>query len=52
MDESLIGCQNEGSIDDCKTREYNDVLMSQCNCLPFNMGHSDQVGSFHNVPRA
>ena len=30
LDESVIGCQNEGSIDDCETRKYVDVLLSQC----------------------
>ena len=42
LDKSDIGCQNEGSIDECKTREYIDALMSQCKCLPFSIRHSNE----------
>ena len=43
LEESVIGCQNEGSISDCETRKYVDVLMSQCKCLPFSIRQSDEV---------
>ena len=42
LDESVIGCQNEESIDECKYREYIDALMSQCKCLPFSIRHSNE----------
>ena len=42
LDKSVIGCQNEGSIDECKTREYIDALMSQCKCLPFSIRLSEE----------
>ena len=44
LDQSVIDCQNEGSIDDCKTKEYIDALMTQCKCLPFTIRDSDEVG--------
>ena len=42
LDKSDIGCQNEGSIDDCKTNKYIDALMSQCQCLPLSIRHSNE----------
>ena len=49
LEESVIGCQNEGSISDCETREYVDVLMSQCKCLPFSIRQSDEVKSLLSI---
>lgn len=52
LEESVIGCQNEGSINDCQTREYVDVLMSQCNCLPFSIRQSDEVETLFSCPKS
>ena len=49
LEESVIGCQNEGSISDCETREYVDVLMSQCKCLPFSIRQSDEVKTLLSI---
>ena len=43
LDKHVIGCQNEVYIDDCKTKEYIDALMTHCNCLPFTIRDSDMV---------
>ena len=49
LEESVIGCQNEGSIDDCETRKYVDVLLSQCKCLPFSIRQSDEVKTLLSI---
>ena len=35
LDRDTIGCQNDESINDCKTGEYVDSLMRLCKCLPY-----------------
>ena len=35
LDRATIGCQNTKSIQDCKTKEYIDSLINQCECLPY-----------------
>ena len=43
LDRSTIGCQNDESIDDCKTKEYIDSLIKQCKCLPYSMIDVEKV---------
>ena len=43
LDRETIGCQNEESLDNCKTRHYQDALINQCGCLPFSIGNLNQV---------
>ena len=49
LDEKDIGCQNDETINDCETREYVDVLMSQCKCLPFSIRQSDEVKTLLSI---
>ena len=37
LDKTIIKCQNEETLEDCKTRKYIDTMVKQCKCLPFNL---------------
>ena len=43
LDKTIINCQNEETLDDCKTRKYVDTLIEQCKCLPFTIRNYDEV---------
>ena len=43
LDRDTIGCQNEESSNECKTRQYIDALIDQCGCIPFWIGNLKQV---------
>ena len=55
LDKSIIGCQNKGSINDCKTSHYIDKLMENCGCQPYNLQLSsletDQVHKCNSINR-
>ena len=37
LDQDVTGCQNQESIDSCKTRRHLETLLETCGCLPFNI---------------
>ena len=37
LDRATISCQKDESIDDCKTRDYIDKLVKECNCFPYSI---------------
>ena len=43
LDKSIIKCQNEESLQDCKTRKYIDTTVEQCKCLPFGIRNNNEV---------
>ena len=43
LDQDVTGCQNQESIDSCKTRRYLDTLLRNCGCLPFSIRSSQKV---------
>ena len=45
---TIIKCQNEESLQDCKTRKYNDAKVEQCKCLPFAI-RNDEVNLHHKL---
>ena len=44
MDKDVRGCQKE-SYDECTTRKYENSLINQCQCLPFQIMQSKKVGN-------
>ena len=48
LDKSIIKCQNEESLQDCKTRKYIDTMVEQCNCLPFAIRNDNEVSLHKN----
>ena len=47
LDRNIIKCQIEESLNDCKTRQFQDTVVDQCGCLPFSMGNFNQVSLNH-----
>ena len=49
---TVTNCQNDESLEDCKTREYSDALIEQCKCLPFAIqdGVQARLMLFLNIP--
>ena len=43
LDQDVRGCQNEESLNDCRTRSYKDTLLKKCGCLPSNIRHSHKT---------
>lgn len=43
LDEDIRDCQNDESYDECKTRNYIDVVREKCNCLPMVLRLSENV---------
>ena len=43
LDKTIINCQNEAPLDDCRTRKYVDTLIDQCKCLPFTIKNNNEV---------
>ena len=43
LDKIIKQCQNDESLEDCKTRKYIDTLLNQCNCLPFAIRNNKKV---------
>ena len=43
FDKTIINCQNEETLDDCKTKKYVHTLIEQCKCLPFTIRNYDEV---------
>ena len=43
LDKPIINCQNDESLEDCKTRKYIDALNKKCKCLPFAIRNDDEV---------
>ena len=43
LDKTIIKCQNEESLQDCKTRKYFDAVVEQCKCLPFAIRNNYEV---------
>ena len=43
LDKTIVNCQKEESMDDCKTRKYFDRLIEQCKCLPFTIRTHNEV---------
>ena len=37
LDQNVRECQNEESLEECKSRRYIDGLLQQCGCLPFRV---------------
>ena len=46
LSKDIIGCQNQESQIDCKTRNYLESLIKICHCLPFNIRASNKVTPF------
>ena len=43
LDKTIIKCQNEESLQDCKTRKYIDTMVKLCKCLPFSIRNENEV---------
>ena len=43
LDKTIIKCQNEESLQGCKTRKYIDTLVEHCKCLPFGIRNNNEV---------
>ena len=43
LDKTIIKCQNQESLQDCKTRKYIDAMVEQCKCLPFAIRNDNEV---------
>ena len=55
MGKDIKGCQEE-SYDECTTRKYMSTLIRNCQCLPFKLRLTDEVGKmyrwiFHLIAR-
>ena len=48
LDKTIIECQNDESLQDCKTRKYIDTMVEQCNCLPFAIRNDNEVSLYEN----
>jgi len=48
LDKPIIKCQNDESLEDCKTRKYIDALNKKCKCLPFAIRNDDEVTHYIN----
>ena len=48
LDKAITKCQNEESLQDCKTRKYIDTIVEQCKCLPFAIRNDNEV-SLHEI---
>ena len=46
LDESIRQCQEE-SYDECTTRKYMNTLIRNCQCLPFKLRLTDEVGKMY-----
>ena len=46
LDKTIINCQNEETLEDCKTRKYINTMVEQCKCLPFSIRTHDKVTFF------
>ena len=47
LDKTIRNCQNEESLEDCKTRKYIDILLEQCKCVPFAIRNYNEVRYFN-----
>ena len=45
LDQDVRGCQNEESLNNCKTKHYLKTLLEKCDCLPFNIRLSEKVSN-------
>ena len=43
LDQEVTKCQSIESFENCTTRNYLDVIMAQCRCLPLNVRVSSEV---------
>ena len=43
LDKTIIKCQNEELLQDCKTRKYINTMVEQCKCLPFSIRTNNEV---------
>ena len=43
LDKSIRNCQNDESLEDCKSRKNIEAMVKQCNCLPFGISNNDKV---------
>ena len=43
LDKTIIKCQNEELLQDCKTRKYINTMVEQCKCLPFSIRTHNEV---------
>ena len=43
LDKTIIKCQNQESLQDCKTRKYLNTMVKQCKCLPFALRNDNEV---------
>ena len=48
LDKTITNCQNEESLQDCKTRKYIDTMVEQCKCLSFGIRNNDEVSHHKN----
>ena len=43
LDKDIRGCQEE-SYDECTTKKYKNDLITKCQCLPFHLRFTEEVG--------
>ena len=48
LDQTIINCQNDESLEDCQTRKYVDEVVEQCKCFPFAIRKSHKVILCHS----
>ena len=52
LDQTIINCQNDESLEDCQTRKYVNEFVEQCKCFPFAIRKSHKVILCHsNKPK-
>ena len=44
LDQRITGCQNKMSSGDCKTLQFINTLLEQCECVPYSIKQEGQVG--------
>ena len=56
MNQDVIACQFEQTLDNCTTKHYMDTLLDECGCIPWDIRLSEKVmgsnisGFSHNYP--
>ena len=49
MNQGIRKCQNKESFDECKTRQYEEVLRKNCGCIPFEIRLLEQVQKISRI---
>ena len=48
LDQDVRKCQNDEPLFNCTTRKFIETILSECKCLPSNLGLTNKVRQFNN----